>query len=150
MIAHEIRPKLSYHPSSEASLTESSTKQHRLYIKTTTPPQPPQTPTPHSASPQTSTAPRTQRHLLMMHLLPPTTTTPCNPHPHGPSAMMLPRVTIGNPNPTTHNSQLLSVFLRLLRIDQLPTHHFNTRSQSSIGVAIPSRIDSRIPGIDSR
>lgn len=48
------------------------------------------------------------------------------------------------------SSKFLRVFLSLLGIDKLPAHQFNSVEQSSSGVAIPSRMDSRIPGIESK
>lgn len=47
-------------------------------------------------------------------------------------------------------SQLFRVLLCLTRKDQTPTHQPGSLAHSSTGVSIPSRIDSRIPGMDSR
>ena len=47
-------------------------------------------------------------------------------------------------------SQLLRILLRLLRINQSPTHQSNSVEHSSIGVAIPSLMDSRMPGTERR
>src|ERR1035437_4426302 len=46
--------------------------------------------------------------------------------------------------------KLLSVLLGLLRVDEPPAHQRSSPSSSSIGVAMPSMMDSRMPGIDTR
>ncbi|MDZ7679453.1 MAG: nitrilase-related carbon-nitrogen hydrolase [Acidimicrobiales bacterium] len=45
---------------------------------------------------------------------------------------------------------LLRVLLRSLRVDELPRHPSSSSSSSSAGVAMPSRMESRIPGIETR
>ncbi len=59
-------------------------------------------------------------------------------------------LTIFSFGPQPGSSQLLGVLLRLFCEDQLPVHQVNSVEHSSIGVFIPSRIDSRMPGIESR
>lgn len=46
--------------------------------------------------------------------------------------------------------QLLRVFLRLLREDELPAYQASFFDSLRTGVLSPARMDSRIPGIDSR
>src|SRR5260370_1401821 len=48
------------------------------------------------------------------------------------------------------SSQFLRVLEGLFCINKLPTHQVNSGEHSSSGAAIPSRKDSRIPGIESR
>src|SRR5664280_1872395 len=47
-------------------------------------------------------------------------------------------------------SELARVLARLLRVEQAPAHQPGSSSSSSDGVAMPSRMDSRIPGIETR
>src|SRR5664279_2284676 len=47
-------------------------------------------------------------------------------------------------------SQLLRVLLSLLRVDESPAHQRSSPSSSSAGVAMPSMMDSRMPGMDTR
>ncbi len=46
--------------------------------------------------------------------------------------------------------KFLGVLLSLRREDERPLHHVSAESQALTGVAKPLRIDSRIPGIDTR
>lgn len=55
-----------------------------------------------------------------------------------------------NPAPQPHGPDLPGIPLSLSSEDNCPTHHFSSVAQSDTGVAMPSRIDSRIPGTDSR
>ena len=50
----------------------------------------------------------------------------------------------------TRASKLLGILLRLPCEDNLPVHASRRSKHSSTGVASPSRIDSRIPGTDSK
>lgn len=47
-------------------------------------------------------------------------------------------------------SQLLRVLLRMLREDDLPTHHLSALALLPKGSAMPALIDSRMPGTASR
>ncbi len=49
-----------------------------------------------------------------------------------------------------YSSQLPRILLRLFREDDLPAHQLSLSEHSSTDVLNPSRIDSRIPGMDSR
>lgn len=46
--------------------------------------------------------------------------------------------------------ELLSVFLGLLGIDELPSHQSNSFEQESRGSSMPAMMDSRMPGMESR
>jgi len=48
------------------------------------------------------------------------------------------------------SSQMLGVLLGGLRVDEPPGHQSSSLSSSSAGVAMPSRMDSRMPGIETR
>ena len=50
----------------------------------------------------------------------------------------------------TGGRQLFRILLGLPRKDDLPTHQRSSGAQASTGVARPLRIDSRIPGIESK
>jgi hypothetical protein len=50
----------------------------------------------------------------------------------------------------TGRGQLLGVLLGLFGIDNLPYHQSSSRAHSSTGVCKPSRMDSRMPGMDRR
>lgn len=50
----------------------------------------------------------------------------------------------------TAGGKLLRVFSRLLRVDEPPTHQSSSSEHSLTGSSMPSRIDSRMPGIESR
>lgn len=52
--------------------------------------------------------------------------------------------------PKPGGGQLLRVLLRLFREDELPAYQASFFDSLPTGVFIPSRIDSRIPGIDRR
>lgn len=46
--------------------------------------------------------------------------------------------------------ELLSVFLGLLGIDELPSQQSNSFEQESRGSSMPAMMDSRMPGMESR
>lgn len=46
--------------------------------------------------------------------------------------------------------QELRVLLRSLRVDEPPAHQSSLSSSESTGVAMPSTIESRMPGIETR
>jgi len=46
--------------------------------------------------------------------------------------------------------ELFRIFYSLLGIGKLPRHQSSSVSKSSIGVSIPSRMDSRMPGTDNK
>ena len=48
------------------------------------------------------------------------------------------------------SGQFLRVFIGLLGIDEAPAHQSSVKSHASTGVAIPSRILSRMPGMLTR
>src|SRR5665647_1328631 len=50
----------------------------------------------------------------------------------------------------TGGGELPCVFARLLRVEQPPAHQSSSPSSSSAGAAMPSRMDSRMPGIETR
>lgn len=50
----------------------------------------------------------------------------------------------------TGGGKVLCIFLGLLRVDELPTHQSRSSSHSSTGVLMPSRMDSLIPGTETR
>ena len=50
----------------------------------------------------------------------------------------------------TGRAQLPGIFLSLLGIDDFPCHQSSSLAHPSTGVCKPSRMDSRIPGMDRR
>ena len=52
--------------------------------------------------------------------------------------------------PKARGRQLLGVLLGRLGAEEAPGHQSSLSSSSSTGVAMPSRMDSRMPGIETR
>ena len=54
------------------------------------------------------------------------------------------------PGTQTRSGDFPGILLRLASVDQFPTHQSSSPAHSSTGVFIPSMMDSRIPGMESR